>query len=470
MDHTELISDLRLSSSNFQDECLQLFEDKLEEHISIIRQQSIICFEKSIQLLTLKFKSEIEDVRRKSMEQHENDLNEIQSLRHDKLILISQLDITKDRLSRALNCCVSIRSSCENHRILEKSFDSIRTFCNNAKQLKMKMNMVMSIHRVKVLKKLFSSWRSCAQRDIIQQKLLDTRNVADRNVSITLQQAALEQERLRNHCLQLESALQKETQSRSQMQDNIRRVLVRGMSAMNVEALDVLGSAVSQADRRPPSQAMISNMVPPASIYDPSQAILSDFSLHPDIHNGHSIYDHHFYNNNQGGDFLGEVPPLPPQPYDPIPVNNNNSFGGSTQTTTIGVTVNRLNSLAPLNSTNNQVNNNFSAINSNSVYDNSNFYHNQSVPSKHGGPISTSVEISTTTPSSNTKNIPAISSDDVLRQMASRVNPQGGFTRLTTLGSHSQTSTNTRQNSLQNQPQKDNRWARASQQVGGLDL
>lgn len=172
-------------------------------------------------------------------------------------------DSKNTKRSRQVNGLVTIvskaRISLLSHFRLQTTFKHWRLFVALQRNSSHKKRMTHRMHYHRLAGAIFTAWRGKSTATAVNRKLLANKAEAEKYTEEALKAQAGERDALLKENEFLRETLRIEKESKNEIHENLRRVFMRGVSALNFEAMTVLGGD----DSLLPSSAYAPSVIEP---------------------------------------------------------------------------------------------------------------------------------------------------------------------------------------------------------------
>jgi len=243
-----------------QDSDLISFNAALDASIASFKQSAVRDFDQA-------------KIRLQAMQKAQRDADTLQwqSIVNDKNSLIESLTSRNDNLqneltSANLRTANSLKIGAQTrYRLQQKadaklSFEKWRRTTDWTRNMQMKTNMAFRLRKERLLHSVVSCWERKVKEAREQKHLerVQSANQLDRQKMISMTQ--LEKENLQNEINNLRTALAKEQEAKNNLQDNLKRVFMRGVSALNFEAMSLLAGEEASKSALPEVDEQIAQL------------------------------------------------------------------------------------------------------------------------------------------------------------------------------------------------------------------
>jgi len=164
----------------------------------------------------------------------------VESLQSDKQHLVRQVDMKQRQLKGSIMFLMRARGTLAGRYALELSLRAWSATTAASKDARLQTLLTTRICLIRLRSIAFNTWRRKAQEQHREAVVLHERAVAESVRCKLVEQMEVERKRMADEMEQLTRKLLEESQQRTLLQENLRRVFMRGVCALNFEAMSLL--------------------------------------------------------------------------------------------------------------------------------------------------------------------------------------------------------------------------------------
>jgi len=197
--------------------------------------------------------------------------NEICAMRQVQSTVQQMNDVLHHRLKGVVNLSPKVRDDEHMRALRSRCWAAWRAYVQMSKDTHLKTSLASALYHKRLCMSVFSSWRGRASRSAMEKKLAATKASSDIERNRLCALVNLERDRLQEELKHTQAQLKREVDTRALLQDNLKRVFMRGVCALNFEAMNILSNPTAaaqpsqQQQQQPTSPFAAFNMVPSAA-------------------------------------------------------------------------------------------------------------------------------------------------------------------------------------------------------------